>query len=118
MGMILQETGDIISSLEYFQKVHQIFSSINDGASNLLVAAMYYLPSTNYSHHAIGTNYALLGLYREALEHERKNFSILSTILSDPNDFRIQESNFHLDEYTTKAYQYEFQNRGNYAYKL
>lgn len=57
----------------------------------------------NKSCHAIAIDYSLLERWKEALEYERKNYSILEKAISDEKDSRLQESSLLLKEYTQKA---------------
>jgi hypothetical protein len=45
----------------------------------------------------------MLGAWKEALDYEKRNYSILVKILSDSRDPRIEESDMLLKQYTEKV---------------
>jgi len=54
--------------------------------------------------HAIAVDYNLLEIYKEALDYEKRNYTMLLRVLgNDEKDPRIEESNLLLKEFTAKA---------------
>jgi len=77
IGMILQDLGDIKASLSYFMKALQCNESLVGSDHLLLTAAIC---------HAIAVDYNLLNSYKEALEMEKRNYTILLKVIGDEKD--------------------------------
>jgi len=96
IGMILQDMGDINSSLLYFHKALEFNELLPQGTDecSLLIAAIC---------HAIAMNYSVLDKYKEALEYEKRNYNNLVKAVGSTQDPRVEESNLLLKQYTAKA---------------
>lgn len=58
-------------------------------------------------YHAIAINHDTLCNYREAMNYERKNYTILSKVLPDARDARIVEADTLMREFLMKALEFE-----------
>ncbi len=115
--MILQDLGDINSSLIYFHKALEYNEAVNSGSDecSLLTAAMYVSMLQCCTHvfrcHAIATNYSVLDKYKEALEYEKRNYNNLVKSIGSNQDPRVEESNLLLKQYTAKAVEQQMSSR-------